>query len=67
MGVLGALMVRTAKDEFRSYLIDPTRVPGTLPGLSRKTSSKMGRVNPRATMQLEFHQLEPRWEHLRVR
>ena len=31
MGVLGALLVRTAKDEFRAYLIDPTRVPGTLP------------------------------------
>src|SRR6266704_606536 len=39
MGVLGALLVRTAKDEFRAYLIDPTRVPGTLPGLSRKTRS----------------------------
>jgi ParB/RepB/Spo0J family partition protein len=24
-------------------------------------------VNPQATMQLEFHQLERRWEHLRVR
>ena len=24
-------------------------------------------MNPQATMQLEFHQLERRWEHLRVR
>jgi len=42
MGVMGSLMVRTAKDEFRAYLIDPTRVPSTLPGLSRKTRSEMG-------------------------
>jgi hypothetical protein len=46
MGVLGALMVRTAKDEFRAYLIDPTRVPGTLPRLSRKTRSEMGHSEP---------------------
>src|ERR1022692_2620351 len=31
IGVLGALMVRSAKDQFRAYLIDPTRLPGTLP------------------------------------
>src|SRR5260370_25709582 len=42
MGVLGALLVRTAKDEFRAYLIDPTIVPGTLRRLSRKTRSEMG-------------------------
>jgi hypothetical protein len=37
----GALMGRTAKDEFRSYLVDPTRLSGTLPPLSRKTSSDL--------------------------
>ncbi len=42
IGVMGALMVRTAKDEFRAYLIDPTRLSGTLPPPSRKTSSDLG-------------------------
>ena len=46
MGVLGALLVRTAKDEFRAYLIDPARVPGALPGLSRKTRLEMGHSEP---------------------
>ena len=46
MGVMGALLVRTAKDEFRAYLVDPTRVPGTLPGWSRKTRSEMGHSEP---------------------
>src|SRR5258708_5819051 len=46
MGVLGALLVRTAKDEFRAYLIDPTIVPGTLRRLSRKTRSEMGDSEP---------------------
>src|SRR5216683_2123485 len=36
----------SAKDEFRAYLIDPTRVPGTLPGLLRKTRSEMGHSEP---------------------
>src|SRR5438445_659167 len=30
IGVMGALMVRSAKDQFRAYLIDPARVSGTL-------------------------------------
>ena len=38
IGVMGALMVRTAKDEFRAYLIDPTRLSGTLAPPPRKTS-----------------------------
>ena len=46
MGVLGALMVRTAKDEFRAYLIDPTRLPGTLPPPPRKTSPGLGHSEP---------------------
>ncbi|MGC1644994.1 MAG: hypothetical protein WA741_04130 [Candidatus Sulfotelmatobacter sp.] len=46
MGVLGTLLVRTAKDELRAYLIDPTIVPGTLRRLSRKTRSEMGHSEP---------------------
>ena len=42
MGVLGALLVRTAKDEFRAYLIDPTRLPGTLPPAAAKDESGLG-------------------------
>src|SRR5216684_7595554 len=42
IGVMGALMIRTAKDRFRAYLIDPTRLSGTLPPPSRKTSSDLG-------------------------
>jgi hypothetical protein len=36
IGVMGALMVRTAKDEFRAYLIDSTRLSGTLPPSTAK-------------------------------
>ena len=39
IGLMGALMVRTAKDQIRPYLIDPTGVPGTLPLSVQKTSS----------------------------
>src|SRR5271170_5266701 len=39
IAVMGALMVRTAKDEILRYLIDPAGVPGTLPLSPRKTSS----------------------------
>src|SRR5207244_13168422 len=46
IGVMGALMVRTAKDEFRAYLLDSTMVAGTLPRLSRKTRSEMGHSEP---------------------
>ena len=46
IGALGALMVHTAKDEFRAYLIDPTRFPGTLPPSPRKTSPGLGHSEP---------------------
>ena len=39
IGVMGALMVRTAKDQFKPYLIDPARLSGTLPLPPGKTSS----------------------------
>ena len=66
---MGALILRTTKDQFRPYLIDPTGLPGTLPPLPQKTSPGFASIlNPeQATMQLEFHQLDRRWEHLRVR
>ncbi len=38
IGVLGALILRTAKDLIRPYLPDPTGVPGTLPLSAQKTS-----------------------------
>jgi hypothetical protein len=31
IAVMGALLVRTAKDQFRAYVTDTTRVPGPLP------------------------------------
>ena len=41
---------------------------GLTPGTYRERRvRRWGIVNPQATMQLEFHQLERRWEHLRVR
>src|ERR1017187_4449114 len=35
-------MVRSAKDQFRAYLIDPTRLSGTLPLPPQKTSPGIG-------------------------
>ncbi len=61
-------MIRTAKDQIRPYLIDPTGVPGTAIFPRKRpvpVSSILG-LSPQ-TMQLEFHQLDLRWEHLRVR
>src|ERR1022692_1682372 len=46
IGVMGALMVRSAKDQFRAYLLDPTRLPGTLPPPPRKTSPGLGHTEP---------------------
>jgi len=31
IGVMGALILRTAKDQFRAYVLDPKGVPGRLP------------------------------------
>ena len=31
IGVMGSLLVRSAKDQLRAYVTDPTRVSGTLP------------------------------------
>ena len=41
IGVLGALMIRTAKDQIRPYLVDPSGLPGALPLSLQKTSSSL--------------------------
>jgi hypothetical protein len=38
VGVLGALILRTAKDQIRPYLTDPSAVPGAPPLSPQKTS-----------------------------
>ena len=48
IGVALALIIRTAKDEIRSYLIDPTRLPGALPLPPQKTRSGGAHTEPRA-------------------
>jgi hypothetical protein len=48
IGVMGALMVRTAKDQFRAYLTDPTRLSGTLLPLPQKTRSSFPHTETRA-------------------
>src|ERR1039458_9535476 len=47
IGVMGALMVRSMKDQFRTYLIDSTRLSSTLPLPPRKTSPGFGRTETR--------------------
>ena len=49
IGVALALIVRTAKDEIRSYLTDPTRLSSTLPLPQEKTRSEGAHTEPRAT------------------
>jgi hypothetical protein len=46
IGVMGALMIRSAKDQFRAYFVDPTRFPGTLPMPPRKTSPSLSHTEP---------------------
>ena len=46
IGVMGALIVRSAKDQFRAYPVDSTRLSGTLPLPSRKTSPSLGHTEP---------------------
>ena len=36
LGVMGALLIRSAKDQIRRHRIDPTRVPDTLPPSSAR-------------------------------
>ena len=46
IGVMGALMVRTAKDQIRPYLPDPTRLAGALPPPPQKTSAGLLHTEP---------------------
>src|SRR5271157_2336384 len=41
IGVMGALIVRAAKDQIRPYLTDPTALPDTLPPFPPKTSPNL--------------------------
>src|SRR5216684_545132 len=43
---LNQLPCRSAKDQFRAYLIDPARVSGTLPPPPQKTSPGLGHTEP---------------------
>ena len=46
IGVMGALMIRSAKDQFLTYPVDSTRLSGTLPLPSQKTSAGLGHTEP---------------------
>ena len=46
IGVMGALIVRSAKDQFLPYPVDSTRLPDTLPLPPRKTSPGLGHTEP---------------------
>ena len=47
--LLSGLILRAAKDEIRSYLVDPKRLSSTLPLSPEKTSSEGAHTEPRAT------------------
>ena len=48
IGVMGALILRTTKDQLSPYLIDPAGLPGTLPALPEKTSPGFAHTESRA-------------------
>ena len=48
LGVLGALLLRTKKDRFRTYIADSASVVGTLPASWQKTSREPGHTGPRS-------------------
>src|SRR5580658_2605584 len=48
IGVMSALIVRTAKDQIRPYLLDSTKLPGGLPLPPQKTSSDLVHTESRA-------------------
>jgi len=48
IGVMSTLLLRTAKDQFRTYVPDPTRVSGTLPRLPEKTRGGFPHTETRA-------------------
>jgi hypothetical protein len=48
IGVMSALILRTAKDQIRPYLSDSTGLPSRLPRSPEKTSSILPHTEPRA-------------------
>ena len=48
IGILGGLLMRAAKDQFRMYVADSMRLSGTLPGGAEKTSGDCGHTEARA-------------------
>src|SRR5437763_3478868 len=49
IGVMGALIVRTVKDQIRPYLLDPPRLLSSLQAPPQKTSSSFSDTEPRAS------------------
>ena len=49
LGVMSALILRTAKDQIRPYPIDPTGLPSRLPPMPEKTSSRLPHTESRTT------------------
>lgn len=49
IGVMSTLILRAAKDQMRAYLPDPTGLPGRLPTLPEKTSSRFPHTDCRAS------------------
>ncbi len=47
LGVLGALLVRAGKDQFRTYVFESRGLGGTLPALAPKTRSGLGHTEAR--------------------
>jgi hypothetical protein len=48
LGVMSALILRTAKDQIRPYLHDPAGLPSGLPSCSKKTSPSFAHTETRA-------------------
>jgi hypothetical protein len=68
LGIMGTLILRAAKDQFRPYPIAPSGFSSRLPPASEKTSSRLSHIKYRtAPDATEFHQLERRRVHLGVR
>ncbi len=61
IGVMGALIVRTTKDQIRPYLTDPTPLPGILPLFSAKDQSPPSAysVSGARSCHLEFSPARP--------
>ena len=47
IGIMGGLLFRAAKDQFRAYVADSARLSGTLPTPAKKTSAGFGHTEPR--------------------